>query len=59
MADDERLYRWECPVCQFDSDEAGGTLLPRGEHFCPLCASDTGKRTVLKLQEEQHDQEGA
>lgn len=54
MANDERLYRWECPVCQFDSDEAGGTLLPRGEHFCPLCASDTGKRTVLKLLEEQN-----
>ena len=43
------LYWFECPVCEYDSGEAGGQLVPRGEHLCPLCAADNGRDVAMRL----------
>jgi hypothetical protein len=47
--DDPQLYRFECPVCEFDSLEAGGQLVRAGTYFCPVCAADSGRDVELRL----------
>jgi hypothetical protein len=45
------LFRFECPVCQYDSDEAGvpPKLVPEGEYLCPVCLEDNGREVVMRL----------
>lgn len=45
------LFRFECPVCEYDSDEAGSPprLVPEGKYFCPVCAEDNGRDVVMRL----------
>lgn len=42
------LMHWECPECEYDDREAG-YLLPDGDHWCPLCASDSGHDVRLRM----------
>lgn len=50
-----KFYRFDCPICQWNSDEAGDeadgngpVLVPAGKYICPVC-DDGGKEVVMVL----------
>jgi hypothetical protein len=42
-----RRWRFECPECQFDHEEAG-RLATDAEVYCGMCAEDCGRDVRLR-----------